>query len=345
MLEVAAAAGFRSLRQFNHAVRQTFGAPPRRLRQAVRARDGVPPAREGMALRVPYRPPLDWSALLAFFALRATPGVEAVRGAAYRRAVCIGETVGWVEVTPAPAAAALLVRLWPCDGAALLSVVERVRRVFDLGADPLQIVAQLRADPRLRPLVTARPGLRLPGAWDPFEIAVRAIVGQQVSVAGATTLMGRLVERCGRRVDLAEDVTHLFPTPAALAGADLAGIGMPRARAAALQGLARAVADGALSLDAARGLDDAVARLRVLPGIGEWTAQYIAMRGLGEPDAFPHGDLVLRQALGNGSGAVGTGALAQVAEAWRPWRAYAAVHLWAEMSRPSGHGRARRRAG
>ena len=332
MLEISAAAGFQSLRQFNHAVRQTFGAPPRELRRTSPARDAAQRAREGVALRVPYRPPLDWPGLLAFLAVRATPGVEAVQGNAYRRAVRIGDTVGWIEVTAAPDAAALLVRLRPCDGAALLPVVERVRRVFDLGADPLQIAAHLRGDARLRPLVTARPGLRVPGAWDPFEVAVRGIVGQQISVAGATTLMGRLVARCGARVDLAEGVTHLFPTPAALAEADLTGIGMPGARVAALQALARAVADGAEPLDAARGLDDAVARLRELPGVGEWTAQYIAMRGLGEPDAFPHGDLVLRQALGNGSGAVSAAALALAAEAWRPWRAYAAVHLWAGMT-------------
>ncbi len=232
MLEVSAAAGFQSLRQFNHAIRQTFGASPRALRKtslrwAVSLRE-----RECLALRLPYRPPLDWRGLLAFLAVRATPGVEAIDGDVFRRAVQIGDTVGWIEVGPAPGATALLLRLWPCDGAILLPVVERVRRVFDLGADPLQIAAHLRADPRLRPLVAARPGLRVPGAWDPFEVAVRGIVGQQISVVGATTLIGRLVERCGRRVDLAPGVTHLFPTPAALAAADLAGVGMTGARVA-----------------------------------------------------------------------------------------------------------------
>jgi AraC family transcriptional regulator of adaptative response / DNA-3-methyladenine glycosylase II len=179
----------------------------------------------------------------------------------------------------------------------------------------------------------------VPGAWDPFEIAVRGVVGQQVTVAGATTLLGRLVARCGARVDLADGLTHLFPTPAALAAADLAGVGMPAARVAALQGLAAAVASGALQLDAARGLDDAVARFRALRGIGEWTAQYIAMRGLGEPDAFPFGDLVLCQALG-----VRAAELARAAEAWRPWRAYAALHLWAAATHHREHRGAQRRS-
>lgn len=325
MLDVATAAGFQSLRQFNHAVRQTFGAAPRALRKRSLAWAVSLRETESLALRVPYRPPLDWRGLLAFLAARATPGVEAIAGDVYRRTVRSGETIGWIEVAPAVGTPALLVRLRPCDGAALLPIVERVRRVFDLGADPLQIDAHLRRDPRLRPLVAARPGLRVPGAWDPFEIAVRGIVGQQISVAGATTLIGRLVARCGERVDLTDGLTHLFPTPAALAEANLDGIGMPGARTAAVQRLARAVADGALELDAARGLDDAVARLRALPGVGEWTAQYIAMRGLGEPDAYPHGDLVLRQAMGG----VSAGELARAADAWRPWRAYAAVHLWA----------------
>ncbi|MBX3024253.1 helix-turn-helix domain-containing protein [bacterium] len=340
MIDIATAAGFQSVRQFNHAVRQRFGAAPRALRQQSVAWAASLRERAGLALRVPYRPPLDWPGLLAFLAARATPGVESVAGDVYRRSVRIGETVGWLEVAPVAGASALVVRLWPGDGAALLPVVERVRRLFDLGADPLSINAHLRADPRLRPLVAARPGLRVPGAWDPFEIAVRGIVGQQISVAGATTLIGRLVARCGARVDLAADLTHLFPTPAALAAADLAGIGMPGARAAALQGLARAVADGRLRLDAARGLEEAVARLRALPGVGEWTAQYIAMRGLGEPDACPHGDLVLRQALGGVSAA----ALARAADAWRPWRAYAAVHLWAASAQRNQRATQRRSA-
>jgi AraC family transcriptional regulator of adaptative response / DNA-3-methyladenine glycosylase II len=323
MAEIAAAAGYRSIRQFNHAVKKAFGAAPRDLRR-VRGVD----AATGLTLRLPYRPPLDWPTLLAFLAARATPGVEVVAGGTYRRTVRLGETIAAIEVAALPGQPALLLRLPPCSGASIVAAAERVRRVFDLGADPLQIAAQLRADASLRPALRRYPGLRVPGAWDPFEIAVRAVVGQQVTVKGATTLMGRLVARCGAPAALGGGLTHAFPTPTALAGADLTAIGMPTARIAALQGLAGVVADGRLRLDAARGLDDAVVRLRALPGIGEWTAQYIAMRGLGEPDAFPPGDLGLRAALGNGAGPVSAARLAAAAEAWRPWRAYAALLLW-----------------
>ncbi|MDX2167778.1 MAG: AlkA N-terminal domain-containing protein [Deltaproteobacteria bacterium] len=325
MWEIAAAAGFRSLRQFNHAVRTSFGAAPTALRRRV-ARDARDAA--GLTLRLPYRPPLDWRGLLAFLAARATPGVEQVADGAYRRTVDAGDAPAWIEVRAVPAAAALALRIHGADAAAVPGLIERARRVFDLSADPLAIAAHLRRDLRLRRSLTAQPGLRVPGAWDPFEIAVRAVVGQQVTVRGATTLMGRLVERCGAPLAGIDGLTHRFPTPAALAAADLTGIGMPSARVAALQGLAAAVARGAVVLDAARGLDEVVERLTALPGIGAWTAHYIAMRALGEPDAFPHGDLGLRAALGNGSGPVSSAALAEAAEAWRPWRAYAAMHLW-----------------
>ncbi len=328
MTAIAAAAGFRSLRQFNHALRATFGAPPRALRR------GRPLAADAdaLALRVPYRPPLDWPAMLAFLAPRVTPGVESVRDGTYRRIIRLGERPGLVEVTALAGEAALLVRVRPADGAHVPALLEHVRRVFDLGADPLAIGTQLATDARLRPLVAAQPGLRLPAAWDAFEAAVRGIVGQQISVRGATTILGRLAARCGEPAALAEGLTHAFPSPAALAAADLAGIGMPGARVAALQHLARAVADGTLVLDAARGLDEAVARLTALPGIGPWTAQYIALRGLGEPDAFPDGDLGLRAAFGNGAGPVPARELARAADAWRPWRGYAAVLLWQSLA-------------
>ena len=328
MSEIAFAAGYRSVRQFNHAMRASFGSAPRALRRAC---PSAARAADGLSIRLPYRPPFDWRELLAFLAARATPGVEAVRDGVYRRTLRVGAAAGWVEIAAVPGSAALCVRLRPADGAAALAVVEAARRLADLGADPHAIGAHLRADGVLRPLVAARPGLRVPGAWDPFELAVRAVVGQQVTVRGATTLIGRVVARCGVRVDLADDLTHLFPTPVAVATADLAGIGMPGARVAALQALAAAVAEGRVQLDAARGLDDVVARLTALPGIGAWTAQYIAMRGLGEPDAFPHGDLGLRAAFGNGAGPVTAALLERAAEAWRPWRAYAAMHLWRSL--------------
>src|SRR5438445_281284 len=212
-------------------------------------------------------------------------------------------------------------------------IAERARRRFDLDADPVLIANHLARSPKLRPLVARRPGLRVPGAWDAFELAVRAVLGQQVTVRGATTLAGRLVRAFGTPLDQAGDgLTHLFPRPEALADTDLASIGLPRSRAATIRGLARAVARGEIALDAARGLEDAVARLAAVPGIGAWTAHYIAMRALGEPDAFPAADLGLRRALGNGAGPLAPARVAERAEAWRPWRAYAAMHLWAGLA-------------
>jgi 3-methyladenine DNA glycosylase/8-oxoguanine DNA glycosylase len=270
--------------------------------------------------------------LLAVFSPRATPGVELVTGDTYARTLRVGDARGWIEIEPISDAAALQLCAHLSDASAVATVAERARRLFDLDADPLAIAAQLRSDAWLAPLVDRRPGLRVPGAWDPFELAVRAILGQQITVRGATTLAGRLVAALGEPLECDGRLTHLFPDAATLAAADVAAIGIPRARAGAIRALARAVADGALALDACRGLDDAVARLTALPGIGEWTAQYIAMRAFGEPDAFPHGDLSLRIAFGNNAAPVPAVELARAAEAWRPWRAYAALQLWSHRA-------------
>ena len=280
-----------------------------------------------------FRPPLDWAGLLAFLAPRATPGVEAVAGGAYRRTIALGDAAGTIAVRPAAGELQLVMRVRRARPERLRQVVERARRLFDLDADPVRIADHLARSPELAPLVARRPGLRVPGTWDAFELAVRAVLGQQVTVRGATTLAGRLVRAFGRPLDRAEDgLTHLFPRPEALADTDLASIGLPRSRAATIRGLARAVARGELVLDASRGLEDAVARLAAVPGIGAWTAHYIAMRALGEPDAFPAADLGLRRALGNGAGPLAPARVAERAEAWRPWRAYAAMHLWTALA-------------
>jgi AraC family transcriptional regulator of adaptative response / DNA-3-methyladenine glycosylase II len=220
------------------------------------------------------------------------------------------------------------VRLPTAEG--LIDVVERARRIFDLGADPLPIEEHLRRSPALRSRVAAAPGLRVPGAWDGFELAVRAIIGQQVSVRGATTLAGRLVRAFGTPVslDAATGLTHLFPLPGRLAEADVSRVGITRARARTIRALATAVCEGRLSFDTAHGLEDSIARLCAIPGIGKWTAHYVAMRAGGEPDAFPVDDLGLRRAAAGGGAPVDVRTLARMAEAWRPWRAYAALHLW-----------------
>jgi AraC family transcriptional regulator of adaptative response / DNA-3-methyladenine glycosylase II len=327
MTEIAHAAGFRSIRQFNHAIRATFRAAPTVLRRKRRA--GTRSA-EGLVVRLPFRPPLDWDALLGFLAARAVPGVEAVADGLYRRTVCVGDDAGTIAVARA-GDSQLVLRVSLPTTRGLVAVVDRVRRVFDLAADPHAIARHLRRSVRLRPLVAARPGLRVPGAWDPFELAVRAVLGQQVTVRGATTLAGRLVRAWGRPLDTGEaSLTHLFPAPAALADVEVERIGLPRARAATIRALAGAVASGRLVLDGAAGLDAALARLGEVPGVGPWTAHYVAMRALGEPDAFPAGDLGVRRALGNGRGPLTSAAAERVAEAWRPWRAYAVFHLWNE---------------
>jgi AraC family transcriptional regulator of adaptative response / DNA-3-methyladenine glycosylase II len=215
-------------------------------------------------------------------------------------------------------------------------IVERVRRMFGLDADPHRIGSHLRQSPRLAAMVDALPGLRVPGAWDAFELAVRAVLGQQVTVRAATTLAGRLVQAYGAPVEgLGVGLSHLFPPPATLAEADVAALGMPRTRAATIRALAAAVSRGELVLDAAGGLNHAVARLCAIPGVGPWTAHYIAMRAFGEPDAFPATDLGLRRALAGGRGPLHATELLRLAEAWRPWRAYAAMYLWAAGPSPA----------
>jgi AraC family transcriptional regulator, regulatory protein of adaptative response / DNA-3-methyladenine glycosylase II len=326
MAEVALAAGFGSIRRFNETFLLLYGQPPGALRREVSTRDDG-----GLSLRLAYRPPYDWEAMLGFLRLRAIPGVESVEAGQYARSIAIGPDRGLLMVRPA-AGNFLAVEIFFPRLSALPAIIARVRRLFDLAADPLAIAAQLGQDSALAPLVTARPGLRVPGAWDGFELAVRAILGQQISVTAATALAGKITAAYGEALpaemqNLAAGVTHVFPQPAALAGVELTG--MPRKRAAALSSLAGAVLADPLVLSGRRSLDEAIAKLKALPGIGEWTAQYIAMRALREPDAFPHGDIGLMRALADAAGRRPTAAeLLARAEAWRPWRAYAALHLW-----------------
>jgi AraC family transcriptional regulator of adaptative response / DNA-3-methyladenine glycosylase II len=351
MSEIAFASGFSSIRRFNSAVRASWNRPPRELRRG-RQRGGDPggPADDPtLVLRLPFRAPFDWPALASFLALRAIPGVEQVSGEHYSRSIEIDGVCGVVDVRPAPGPLEnqLIARLRLSGPAPLSRISARLRRLFDLTADPTPIAAQLECDGVLRERLRARPGLRVPGAWDGFELAVRAILGQQVSVRGATTLAGRLVAVYGDKLPIAPVLgellpksgscapSHVFPQPGALVAIDPAAIGLTAARARAISALAAAVADGSLDLDASRGLEDGVARLCALPGIGEWTAQYIAMRALREPDAFPASDLGLRRALGARGALASVAEVQQRAQAWRPWRAYAAVHLWTGLASDS----------
>jgi AraC family transcriptional regulator of adaptative response / DNA-3-methyladenine glycosylase II len=276
---------------------------------------------------------------LRFLQSRAIPGVEVVEESSYRRSIEVDGQAGTIELQKDEAEASLLmiVRLPRYDG--LIQVVERARRIFDLGADPLQITEHLRRCPILCRSVETVPGLRVPGAWDGFELAVRAVLGQQVSVKGATTLAGRLARRFGHPLEGYETVglTHLFPRPEALIEADLSTIGITAARAKTIRALAQQVYQGEIVLDASQGLPSTISRLCAIPGIGHWTANYIAMRAFGETDAFPAEDLWLRRALANDNGLPSTAQMTNEAEAWRPWRAYAAMHLWASFAATETH--------
>ena len=320
MSEVALAAGYGSIRRFNDTFHKLYKRPPGSLRRLSGAESTE------VMLMMTYRPPYDWGAMLNFFAARAIPGVEMVEGGKYYRTARPGALI---EVSHLPERNALRVKLQVPQVAELAGLVARVRRVFDVGADIATIDEHLSRDPMLAPLVAKRPGLRSPGGWDGFELAVRAVLGQQVSVAAARTLAGRLVELTGTAQAVPFKLARFFPTAVEVAAADLEQLGMPGSRRRTLKALAdAAVADPKL-FERAATLEESVKRLCAIPGIGEWTAQYIALRALREPDAFPASDLGLLRGAANGNGERPTPAeLLARAEPWRPWRAYAAQHLW-----------------
>jgi len=333
--QVALAAGFGSLRRFNAVFLEAYRMAPRDLRRRPNESPAGESDGDALVLRLGYRPPYDLGAMLDFLRGRALPGVEHVDERSYARAIGPIDAPGWLRVSAWPSDQrgrqhALKLELHGAAPSRLLEIINRLRRMFDLDADPHAIGAALSVDPRLRALVTKRPGLRLPSGWDGFEISVRAILGQQISVAAARTLAARVAQRFGHALPqpFGPGLTHLFPTPVELADADLAQIGLTRARADTVRTVARALLDGRVDFRAERTLDDFVARWVALPGIGPWTAHYIAMRALGHPDAFPADDLVLQKALPEDGVRLSARALGARAEAWRPWRAYGVIHTW-----------------
>jgi len=310
---VAFSAGFASIRQFNDVMRAEFGCPPGELR-----RRPVPAGEaEGtLTLRLQHRRPYAVAPSLGWLAARAVAGVEEVDGGVYRR-VINGRVV---ELEPVPDSGHVVARVHVDDVGHVADLVARCRRLLDLDADPVAVDEALRADKMLAPLVARTPGIRVPGSVDGFELAARAVLGQQVSVAAARTFASRLVAQCGKPLDSPwGTLSHSFPTAETVAEHPLDGIGLTGARAASLRALAEAVASGRLSLEPTADRDEARAQLLALPGIGPWTVEYVAMRALRDPDAFPATDLVLRRATDDD---------AARAESWRPWRAYAAMHLW-----------------
>ncbi|MDQ1687818.1 MAG: AraC family transcriptional regulator [Frankiaceae bacterium] len=321
--EVAFAAGFASIRQFNDTLRAVYARTPTQIRdRATRTRDQS----TGIDLRLPFRAPLDLAHLLGFLGTRAVPGVESWDGVEYRRVLRLPHGFGALAVH-AGDDRSVSCRLHLDDLRDLSTAVSRVRRLLDLDADPHAVDAQLSDSAVLAPLVAARPGLRAPGAVDGAELAIRALLGQQVSVAAARTLAARLTAWHGEQVTTPyPELTHAFPSAEALAAIDPSTLPMPGARAGALVGLSRALADG-LELDPGADRDEISARLLALPGIGPWTVGYIRMRALHDPDADLSSDLVVRQFLARHG--------VQPDPAWRPWRSYATHHLWA-ASQPAG---------
>jgi AraC family transcriptional regulator, regulatory protein of adaptative response / DNA-3-methyladenine glycosylase II len=324
--DLAFAAGFGSSRQLNRACREVFRAPPSELRERRRIGDRLI-ADGGLGLRLAFQPPLDWDGMFGYLADRAIEGVESVSDGVYRRTVAVDGDPGVLELSRGGPDHLRLVAHLPHWGG-LIHVAERARSIFNLDWDVEAAAGHLVSDRLIGPLVRGRPGLRPPGTWDPFETGVRAIIGQQVSVAGAGTIIARVVKRHGTPVAGLGPLglTHLFPSPAALDGADLAGLGMPSGRTQAIRRFARAVLEGAVDLDGAASLDRFVESVVVLPGLGPWTAQYLALR-MGEADAFPASDLGIRRSLSNGT-LVGPRVVEAAARRWRPWRALAAIHLW-----------------
>jgi AraC family transcriptional regulator of adaptative response / DNA-3-methyladenine glycosylase II len=325
---VGFAAGFASVRQMNRVMREVFHDSPSALRARRLVRDRLV-ADGGLDLRLTFRAPFSWGATIATLARHACPGVEFVDADVYRRTIEIEGHPGVLELHRPVADDHLRLRVHLPRWEGLIHVVQQARRVLDLDADPAPINDVLGADPLLAPSVAAAPGLRVPGAWDPFESAVRVVLGQQVGVRSANTFAGRLVEQLGTPVAglTPFGLTHRFPDAATVAKGDLSAIGLTTARAETVQHLAAAVAAGDVVLDGARGLDETLAALESLPGVGPWTAQCIAI-ACGERDAFPAGDLGLRRGASAGAPLVPAVDLAERAEAWRPWRAYGAAHLW-----------------
>ena len=328
MAQVAQASGFASVRRFNHLFKQRYRLTP----AGMRRKRGEGAATDAITLKLGYRPPLDWNRLLAFLTGRGAAGVEIVHEGAYLRTVTLGAHRGWLRAQPIVGEHAIRVELSASLLPVLTPVLARVRRLFDLDATPQVIEDHLARDPRMKPIVRAQAGLRVPGAFDGFELALRAVLGQQVTVKAATTLFGRFAAAYGEpAVTPYEGLKFHAPDVQRIARAPvekLIKLGLTGKRAQTVSLLAREVASGRLKLEPGAPVEQTMAQMQDIPGIGPWTAQYVAMRALGAPDAFPAGDLALRRALGG----VDAREAARRAEAWRPWRAYAAMHLWTSLT-------------
>jgi len=327
MTQIAFGSGFESVREFNHAIRLSSGQSPTELRGAA---DGsllmAQPC--GLELVLPYRRPFDWPGLIAFLKPRAIPGVERVSENSYQRTIEIEGVPGFLTVRPDIARSRLVVHLQTGSYGGLAETVERVRRMFDLSADPIQIANHLSSDPNLRRLIKLQPGLRVPGVWDGFEVAILAILGQKLTASGPQRLLARFVQKFGRPAPTPIlGLKYLFPRPEVLADADLATAGISERCANTIRKLAASAIQGDLSFATSRTLEEAVSQVAETCGIDVSTANYIAMRAIGEPDAFPSRELGIRRSLAGPARTLSAEQALAMAEPWRPWRAYAAMHI------------------
>jgi AraC family transcriptional regulator, regulatory protein of adaptative response / DNA-3-methyladenine glycosylase II len=328
--QIAFASGFSSLRRFNDAFNSRYRLAPTHLRRKAVEGSGAASSSDTSVLQLSYRPPYDWTGLLAFLKARELNGIEWIGDDFYARTVQLGDSKGWIKVTQAKKKNTLLLEFTHSLTPVLPALLSRARDLFDLNARPDIIARQLRKDKRLAPLIKRTPGMRVPGAFNGFEIGLRAIIGQQVTVRAATTIACRIVEAYGERyLTPYPKLDRLTPRAARVAEAsveDIAGLGIVRGRSQGIIALAQAQASGAITLDHGvhRNPDATIERLAGLPGIGPWTAHYIAMRVLRWPDAFPKEDIVVRNILGG----VSAKQAAQMSQAWRPWRSYAVLHIW-----------------
>ena len=343
MSHISSAAGYGSIRRFNDTFKKTYGRAPRELRK-LGDESEASGNKASLSVRLPYRKPFSWPAMLEFLANRATPGVESVADNTYRRTISVDGKHGVIVVSSQKQSAYLALTLQCIDTSALFEIVQRSREVFDLDAPIGEITITLKNDKSLKSLITKSPGIRVPGAWDGFELTVRAILGQQISVKAATTLAGRIAHRYGEKLMLSSEsndagLQRIFPTPERLRRARFSKIGLVKSRANSIRRVAAAVTAGDLSFDVAQEPETFCKNLTSIKGVGDWTAQYVGMRALKNPDAFPSSDLGLLKAVDlieeHTRQATPT-ALLRRAEAWRPWRAYAALLLWSSLVNSGG---------
>jgi AraC family transcriptional regulator of adaptative response / DNA-3-methyladenine glycosylase II len=329
IIEIALSSGYRSVRRFNDHFKNVYGRAPNSLRKKARDKSGKE-TKSGFELKLAYRPPFDFEGILRFLALRAIPGVEQVDDAhtRYSRTIQVGYQPGRLTVTDNSEHRCLQVYIETDEAHQLMTVLEKVNRLFDLTADPIEIMTSFKNDKILSGLAQQNPGQRVPGCWDPFELAVRAVVGQQISVKGATTVMGRIAKEHGTETCMG----LCFPLPVKLARLDPGSLPMPRQRAMAIKDMSTAVIQGKIDLSTKNTTDNLQAQLTSIKGIGPWTAQYIAMRALNDPDVFLHNDLVLLKVAKQKLKIDNDKALLKRSYSWQPWRAYAGMHLWRQAS-------------